>query len=150
MSQSLSQVYVHAVFSTKNRQPLIDKNIQDRLYEYLAGICKALQCSTLQIGGYNDHVHILCRLSKNITQAKWMEEVKKSSSKWIKTIDSKYENFYWQNGYGIFSVNPSEVQIVTDYIKNQEEHHRSKTFKAELIAFLKKYQVEYDERYLFD
>lgn len=78
-----------------------------------------------------------------------MEEVKKSSSKWIKTIDTKYKNFYWQDGYGIFSVNPSEIQIVTDYIKNQEEHHRNKTFREELIAFLKKYKVEYDERYLF-
>ncbi len=149
MSQSLSQVYVHATFSTKDHQPLIDKNIKNRLYEYLAGICKTLQCPALQIGGYNDHIHILFRLSKNITQAKLMEEVKKSSSKWIKTIDTKYKNFYWQDGYGIFSVNPSEIQIVTDYIKNQEEHHRNKTFREELIAFLKKYKVEYDERYLF-
>ena len=150
MSQSLSQVYVHLTFSTKNHQPLIDKDIRPRLFEYLAGICKTLGCPALEVGGVADHVHILCRLSKTITQAKLAEEVKKSSSKWIKTINRKYSNFYWQDGYGIFSVNPSEIQVVIDYIRRQEEHHRYKTFQEELVAFLKKYKVEYDERFLFD
>ncbi len=150
MAQSLSQVYVHITFSTKDRLPLIDKEIKPRLMEYLGGECRKLECTPLQVGGTNDHIHILCVLSKKITQIKLLEEVKKSSSKWIKTIAPKYRNFYWQNGYGIFSVNPSEVDVVIEYIKNQEEHHKTRTFKEEYLAFLKKYKIEYDEKYLWD
>ncbi|MDD3787280.1 MAG: IS200/IS605 family transposase [Petrimonas sp.] len=150
MSQSLSQVYVHITFSTKNREPLMDDDIQPRLFEYLGGICNKLECQSLQVGGHDDHVHILCQLAKKITQIKLMEEVKKSSSKWIKTIDEKYRNFYWQNGYGIFSVNPSETNVVINYIRNQKEHHQKISFQDEFRAFLKKYQVEYDERYVWD
>ncbi|SHM51403.1 IS200/IS605 family transposase [Flavobacterium chilense] len=150
MSQSLSKVYVHLTFSTKGRYPFIDQNIQERLWQYLGGICKGLECNPIQIGGYKDHVHILCLLSKKITQMKLVEEVKKQSSKWIKTIDDNYAKFYWQDGYGIFSVNPSEIEIVVQYIKNQEEHHKKRTFKEELVAFLNKYNVTYDERFLWD
>jgi len=150
MSQSLSKVYVHLTFSTKGRHPFIDHTIQERLWQYLGGICKGLECNPIQIGGYKDHVHILCLLSKKITQMKLVEEVKKQSSKWIKTIDKNYVNFYWQDGYGIFSVNPSQLEIVKQYIKNQEEHHKKHTFKEELLAFLNKYQVKYDERFLWD
>lgn len=150
MSQSLSKVYVHLTFSTKGRYPFIDHKIQERLWQYLGGICKGLECNPIQIGGYKDHVHILCLLSKKITQMKLVEEVKKQSSKWIKTIDENYVKFYWQDGYGIFSVNPSQLEIVTQYIKNQEEHHKKQTFKEELLAFLNKYQVTYDERFLWD
>lgn len=150
MSQSLSKVYVHLTFSTKGRYPFIDQKIQERLWQYLGGICKGLECNPIQIGGYKDHVHILCLLSKKITQMKLVEEVKKQSSKWIKTIDENYVKFYWQDGYGIFSVNPSQLEIVTQYIKNQEEHHKKQTFKEELLAFLNKYQVTYDERFLWD
>lgn len=150
MPQSLSKVYVHLVFSTKRRYPFIDNVIQERLWEYLGGICKGLECNPIQIGGYQDHVHVLCLLSKKVTQMKLVEEVKKQSSKWIKTIDDRYEKFYWQDGYGIFSVNPSELERVIQYIKNQEEHHKKRTFKEELVAFLNKYQVAYDERFLWD
>lgn len=150
MSQSLSKVYVHLTFSTKGRHPFIDHTIQERLWQYLGGICKGLECNPIQIGGYKNHVHILCLLSKKITQMKLVEEVKKQSSKWIKTIDINYVNFYWQDGYGIFSVNPSQLETVKQYIKNQEEHHKKHTFKEELLAFLNKYQVKYDERFLWD
>ncbi|PBI92432.1 Transposase IS200 like protein [Flavobacterium sp. ACN2] len=150
MPQSLYKVYVHLVFSTKKRYPFIDDNLKEKLWAYLGGICKGLECNPIQIGGHVDHVHILCLLSKKITQMKLVEEVKKQSSKWVKTVDSRYANFYWQDGYGIFSVNPSQLDIVIKYIKNQEEHHRKKTFKKELLAFLNKYNVEYDERYLWD
>lgn len=150
MPQSLYKVYVHLVFSTKRRYPFIDDNLKEKLWAYLGGICKGLECNPIQIGGHDDHVHILCLLSKKITQMKLVEEVKKQSSKWVKTLDSRYANFYWQDGYGIFSVNPSQLDIVIKYIKNQEEHHRKKTFKKELLAFLNKYNVEYDERYLWD
>lgn len=115
MAQSLSHVYVHITFSTKDRLPLIDNEIKPRLIEYLGGVCKELDCTPLQVGGTNNHVHILCMLSKKITQKKLLEEVKKSSSKWIKTVAPKYRKFYWQKGYGIFSVNPSEVNIAIEY-----------------------------------
>jgi REP element-mobilizing transposase RayT len=150
MPQSLSKVYVHLTFSTKNRHPLIDANIKTSLWEYLGGICRGLECNPVQIGGVSDHVHILCLLSKKIAQMKLIEEVKKQSSKWIKTKGAQYAGFYWQDGYGIFSVNPTETDVVTNYIKNQEEHHKRRTFKEEFVLFLKKYKIDYDEKYLWD
>ena len=141
---------MHLVFSTKNREPNIHPDIEQRLYEYMAGICKNLESTAIQIGGYTDHIHILFLLSKKITLIKFVEEVKKSSSKWIKTQGSQYANFYWQGGYGAFSVNPKQVEIVKQYILNQKEHHSKKSFQQEYIAFLKEYNVDYDERYVWD
>jgi len=149
MSQSLSKVYVHITFSTKDRQHLIDENIKESLFQYLGGICKGLECNPVQVGGHTDHVHILCLLSRKIAQMDLLEELKKQSSKWIKTQGIAYSNFYWQDGYGIFSVNPTQVNIVVEYIKNQAEHHKTMSFQDELRAFLKKYKVEYDERYIW-
>jgi putative transposase len=150
MPQSLSKVYVHLVFSTKNRIPLIDSVMEARLFDYLGGICKMLDCNPIQIGGHKDHVHILCLLSRKVPQMQLVEEVKKSSSKWIKEIFPEKKDFYWQNGYGIFSVNPTEISTVTTYICNQAEHHQTKTFQQEFLAFLHKYKVEYDEKYVWD
>ena len=132
MAQSLNKVYVHTIFSTKYREPTMHKYIQPKLYAYIAGICK------------------LTSLSQKITIMKFLEEIKKSSSKWMKTQGKEFENFYWQNGYSIFSVNPYQIQIVKNYILNQEEHHKKKTFKKEYLAFLKKYKVDYNEKYLWD
>ncbi|MDR0828488.1 MAG: IS200/IS605 family transposase, partial [Prevotellaceae bacterium] len=126
MPQSLSQVYVHLTFSTKNRYPFIDDEIKNDLWEYLGGICRGLECNPIRVGGHNDHVHICCLLSKKITQIKFIEEVKKQSSKWVKTKSERYSKFYWQDGYGIFSVNPSEIDVVVEYIKNQAEHHKKR------------------------
>ncbi len=150
MPQSLSKVYTHITFSTKNRQNLIDDNIKIPLFEYLGGICKGLECNPVKIGGYKNHVHVLCLLSKKIAQMKLLEELKKRSSAWVKTKGAAYSNFYWQEGYGIFSVNPQEVDLVVDYISNQEQHHKKLTFKDEFRAFLKKYNVNFDERYMWD
>ena len=150
MAQSLSQVYVHITFSTKNRYPFIDNAIEHELWAYIGGICKTLDCNPIRIGGHNDHIHICCQLSKKITQTKLLEEVKKESSKWIKTKGMRYQKFFWQDGYGVFSVNPTELGKVVEYIENQFEHHRTRTFQEELLAFLKKYKVKYDERYLWD
>lgn len=150
MGQSLNKIYVHLVFSTKYRKPLITDLIKEELFSYLGGICKNLECNPIQVGGYQDHVHILCLLSKKIPLMKLMEEVKSHSSKWIKTKGAEFENFYWQNGYGAFSVNPTELEIVKDYILRQEEHHKRKTFQEEFLAFLKKYNVEYDDKYVWD
>lgn len=150
MGQSLVKNYVHIVFSTKYRKPLIRPEIEDELYSYLGGICNKLECHVIKVGGYTDHIHILCMLSKKITLMKLMEELKAHSSKWIKTKGEQYSNFYWQNGYGAFSVKPSDVEIVKNYIANQKEHHGKKTFQNEYRAFLNTFEVEYDERYVWD
>ena len=150
MAQSLSKVYVHITFSTKNRQALIDENMETSLFEYIGGICKGLECNPVKVGGHMDHIHVLCLLSRKIPQMKLLEEIKKQSSKWVKTKDTVYSNFYWQDGYGIFSVNPSEIDTVVNYIINQEAHHQKLSFQDEFRAFLKKYKVDYDEQYVWD
>src|SRR5438046_5547629 len=109
-----------------------------------------MDCHPIKIGGYEDHVHILCMLSKKIALIKLIQEVKSSSSRWIKTVDMRLQNFYWQDGYGAFSVNPAQVEIVIRYISNQKAHHQRRTFQDEFRASLKKYEVEYDERYVWD
>lgn len=150
MGQSLVKNYIHIVFSNKHRKPLINDLIENELHSYLGGICKKLECPVLIVGGYTDHIHILCRLSAKITLMKLMEVVKSHSSKWIKTKGEDYANFYWQNGYGAFSVNPHEVEVVRNYIANQKEHHSKKSFQDEYRTFLEKYDVEYDEKYVWD
>jgi REP element-mobilizing transposase RayT len=150
MGQSLVKNYIHIVFSTKYRNHLIDSEIELELHSYLGGICNKLECQVIIVGGFSDHIHILCMLSKKIALMKLMEELKSHSSKWIKTKGEKYRNFYWQDGYGAFSVNPSEVDVVVNYIANQKEHHRKLEFREEYKAFLKKYDVKYDERYVWD
>jgi REP element-mobilizing transposase RayT len=150
MGQSLVKNYIHLVFSTKYREPLIDEAIESDLYAYLGGICNQLECQPVKIGGFTDHIHILCMLSKKTALMKLVEELKSHSSKWIKTKGETYRNFYWQGGYGAFSVNPAEMDVVVRYIENQKEHHRKKSFQEEYRAFLKKYEVEYDERYVWD
>ena len=150
MGQSLVNNYIHIVFSTKNRQPFIQPPVEAELHHYLGGICNNLGCQVIKIGGYTDHVHILCMLSRKIALMKLLEEIKSHSSKWIKTKGDSYRNFYWQEGYGAFSVNPSEVETVVAYVTNQHRHHSKKTFQEEYLAFLKKYKVPYDERYVWD
>jgi len=141
---------MHIVFSTKHRQPLIHAPFEDELHAYLDGICNKLECQPIKIGGYTDHVHILCMLSKKIALMKLVEEIKSHSSKWVKTLDTSLTDFYWQDGYGAFSVNPSEIEKVITYIANQHQHHSQKSFQDEYRAILKKYKVEYDERYVWD
>lgn len=150
MGQSLVKNYIHVVFSTKHREALIYPPFEQELHSYLGGICKKLECQPIKIGGYINHVHVLCMLSKKISLMKLLEELKSHSSKWMKSKSETLKNFYWQDGYGAFSVNPAEVDIVIAYITNQHEHHRKKTFEDEYRAFLKKYDVEYDERYVWD
>ena len=150
MGQSLVKNYIHLTFSTKHREPLINKILQPELYSYIGGICNKLECYPVKIGGHLDHAHILCMLSKKIALVKLLEEIKSHSSKWVKTKGDNLKNFYWQDGYGAFSVNPTEIMVVSDYISNQETHHEKKSFQDEYRAFLKKYNVEYDERYEWD
>ena len=150
MPQSLVKNYIHITFSTKNRHQFIDEHIEEQLFSYLGGICKNLECTPIIVGGYKNHVHILCLLSQKIALMKLIEEVKSHSSKWIKTKGDRYENFYWQNGYGGFSVAQSHVSEVKEYISKQEEHHKEKSFKEEYLALLKAYDIEYDIRYVWD
>ncbi len=150
MGQSLVQNYLHITFSTKQRQPLIQETIELELHKYLGGICNELDCNVIKVGGYYDHIHILCLLSKKVTLIKLMEQLKSCSSGWIKTKSSEFSNFYWQDGYGAFSVNPSEIDVVINYIEKQHEHHKKISFRDEFRAFLKKYNAEYDERYVWE
>jgi putative transposase len=150
MGQSLVKNYVHIVFSTKYREHLIRPSIENELYSYIGGICNNLECYPVQVGGFTDHIHILCLLSKKIALMKLLEEVKSHSSKWVKTKEIDLQHFYWQNGYGAFSVNPAQIEVVKNYILRQKEHHSKKTFQVEFKGFLDKYQVEYDEKYVWD
>ena len=149
MPQSLANVYIHLVFSTKHRQPFIQPEIEDKLYGYISGIGRNLDCPVLQIGGIEDHIHILLVLSMKITLADIVEDIKKNSSKWIKT-QGDCDYFYWQNGYGAFSVSPRHVDRVKRYIANQKEHHRTKSFMSEYVGILKQYNITYDEKYVWD
>ena len=149
MPQSLSKVLVHLIFSTKHREPLIGLEIRPRLHAYLVGILADLKSPSLQTGGVADHVHILYALGRTISQADLVEEVKKSSSKWMKS-EGGVPGFTWQAGYGAFSIGESQADAVIRYIQNQEEHHRRLTFQEEFRKFLERYKVTYDERYVWD
>src|ERR1041384_4353867 len=146
MPQSLSAVYIHLVFSTKNRRPLLrDKPQREALHAYLGGVSKTLQCPPLIVGGVEDHVHMLCRLGRTISQADWGKEVKRVSSLWLKSQGSVYAEFEWQGGYADFSVSQSNLEQVKQYIADQEEHHRKIGFQDELRALLRKHEIEWDE-----
>ena len=150
MSQSLVQIYVHLVFSTKSRKPfLLDKELRGRLHAYLVGACKGQDCPSLQVCGVEDHVHLLVRLGKSIDVATLIRELKKESSKWIK-VELEVPDFQWQSGYGAFSISPSHVDAVIEYIRNQEEHHRKESFQDEFRRLCRKYNLKIDEQYVWD
>lgn len=148
MSQSFVQIYVHIVFHTKNNVKLIKEDIKNELFSYLGGILKNYKSIPLQIGGTSDHVHILCTLPKTMAPADLAEEIKKSSSKWIKTKGDHYKNFYWQDGYGGFSVSNSGIETVKRYILNQEKHHENVSFIDEYKTLLEAYDIAFEDRYL--
>jgi REP element-mobilizing transposase RayT len=150
MPQSLSKVLLHIIFSTKNRKESIPQTLRAKLYAYMAGVCRQRDVEAYRIGGTNNHVHIACSLPRTITIAKLVEEIKKPSSIWMKQQDGGESNFAWQAGYGVFSLGQSQLTALVTYIDNQEEHHKTKTFKEELFGFLEKYNIDYDERYLWD
>ncbi len=150
MSQSLAKIYVHIVFSTKNRLNLITNNITQELYAYMASIVKANDSLIIKIGGTENHVHILCTLSKNYSLCKLVEKIKKSSSRWIKTKNIKFSKFAWQTGYGAFSACQSQIENIKQYIELQSEHHKKISFENELKNILKKYNIDYDEKYLWN
>jgi putative transposase len=148
MSQSFVQFYTHIVFHTKNNRVLIYEDIEDELYSYLGGILKNLKSQPIKIGGTSDHIHLLFTLPKTMTPADLVEEVKKSSSRWIKTKGKGYETFYWQDGYGGFSVSNFHVEVIKNYISNQKQHHLKTSFLEEYKKLLDEYSITYDEKYL--
>ena len=150
MSQSLTKLYVHIVFSTKNHVAFINEDIASELYSYIGGILNNIECPPIKIGGYHDHIHILCCLSKKITLIKLLQEIKQSSSKWMKTKGGKLKDFFWQDGYGAFTVSSYHTEKIISYIENQPEHHRKISFKEEYIGFLDEYGIDYDPRYVWD
>lgn len=150
MPQSLAKMIVHVAFSTKGREPCLSEVVRAELWPYAATVLRNIDCPAVQIGGAADHVHILCVLSKNLSLAQLVEKVKTATSKWLKTKDDNLTRFHWQNGYGAFSVSPSHVEWVKEYIAGQEEHHRPLTFQEELRQLLGKYGIEFDERYVWD
>jgi putative transposase len=151
MGQSLAQIYVHVVFSTKQRRPFLgDTILREKLHAYLAGICRNLGSPALAVGGVEDHVHILSKLGKQANVSDVVREVKRDSSKWVKEQSLSLGEFHWQNGYGAFSISPGHVDELRGYIANQEEHHRRESFQEEFRRVCAKYGVEMDERYVWD
>ena len=150
MGQSLSQLYVHLTFGTKDRYPFIRQSEEEKLHAYLAGTLKNYESPALIINSVPDHIHIFFRLSKNFALAKVVEEVKKQSSKWIKEFGNGYQNFSWQTGYGAFSVSSYAVDVVRNYILNQKEHHRKRSYQEEVERFMREYDViEFDPEYFW-
>ena len=150
MSQSLAQIYVHLVFSTKNRQPSIDDDIKSKLHAYIAVCLRDNGCHVFKVGGINDHVHICLSLAKAMSVSKVAEIAKGASSKWMKNQGEKYTSFFWQAGYGAFSISPGHKDALVEYIQNQETHHAKESFQDEFRRLCAMYQVPLDERYVWD
>ena len=150
MPQSLSFLLIHLVFSTKDRAPVLDPTIRPALHAYLSTVARNADCECYRVGGVADHVHLAIRLARTVTTAQLIEDLKTSSSKWLKTQAPALVGFAWQRGYGAFSVGPSDLQALLHYIDNQEEHHQTRTFQEEYRPFLTKYGIEFDERYVWD
>ena len=150
MPQSLAKVYLHWIFSTKNRQPFLKKkSVRDEVHSILGGIAKRLDCSPIIVGGIEDHVHMLTTLSRTLNISEAIKEFKRASNHWIGE-NRPIANFKWQAGYGVFSVSHSQLEIVKRYIENQEAHHRKQTFQDELRELLRRHEIEFDERYVWD
>jgi len=151
MSQSLAKVLVHTVFSTKDRRPFLrDKPLRDELHHYLGGILIQLDCQPVIVGGVGDHVHLLCALARTCTAATMVKELKRGSSLWLKSKSPGLADFAWQNGYGVFSTGFSQLESVRGYIAGQEAHHIKVTFQDEFRLLLRRYEIEFDERYVWD
>ena len=151
MPQCLSIVYIHLVFSTKERRPFLrDQKIRAALHAYLGGISKQLDCPPILAGGAEDHVHLLARFGRTITQAEWVKELKRVSNLWLKERGRDFADFEWQGGYADFGVSQSNLEQVKQYIANQAEHHKKMTFQDEFRALCRRNGIESDERYVWD
>ena len=150
MPQSHTQLYAHLIFSTKDRHPFLDISVRERVHAYLATLVRDMDSPYVIAGGVADHVHLLFDMGKRHTPVEFAEKVKKDSSKFVKTLGEAYQKFYWQRGYGVFSVSPTHRDAVEHYVRNQEAHHRVQSFQEEYRGFLQRYGIPYDERYLWD
>ena len=150
MPQSLSRVILHIIFSTKNREPWLDTNVRPRMHAYLATICRDLGANSYTSAVLPITFTLSSTLPRTLSQAQLIEQIKKTSSKWIKAVDTRYRAFAWQRGYGAFSVSPSQLDAVLQYIDGQKEHHRTRTFQEEYRELLRKHGVDFDERYVWD
>jgi REP element-mobilizing transposase RayT len=146
---SFVSAYFHSVFSTKERQRLIAPELRNRLWPFPGGIARQNKMKAIEIGGVEDHVHILLSLPSTMAISKALQLIKGGSSKWIHETFPEHHQFAWQEEYGAFSVSVSQLDKTIEYIKGQEEHHRKMTFQEEFLALLKKHRIEYDERYLW-
>lgn len=149
MANTYTSLYYHVVFSTKNRVSYIKPEIENRVWSYIGGVARKHKMTALQVGGIEDHIHALVMAPPTLSPSQIAQYLKGDSSKWIKEEFEMMRWFAWQDGYGAFTVSKSDIPEVIDYIKNQREHHRMKTFQEEYLALLKKHGVEYDERYLW-
>ena len=150
MPQSLAQILVHLVFSTKNRVPLLGDDIRDELHAYIGGIIENHKGTLLKSGSVTDHIHLLIAHPRTCAPSELVQEIKTGSSKWLKTKAAPYAEFHWQAGYGIFSISPTHRPALERYIANQAEHHRIVTFQDEYRRLLEKYEIPFDERYVWD
>ena len=150
MPQSLTKLYAHLIYSTKDREPLLDDEIRARVHAYLATVIRDMDSPWVVVDGVADHVHILFDMGKMVAPVKFVEHVKRESSKFVKTPGARYKNFYWQRGYGMFSVSPRDRDEAEKYVRNQKEHHRKRSFQDEYRVMLQQYNVEFDEQYVWD
>jgi REP element-mobilizing transposase RayT len=150
MAHTYTHLLTHIIFSTKDRAPLLDAGLKERLFPYLGGIIRAHDGKALIINGPSDHVHILASIAAKHSLSDLMRELKADSSGWVHKTFRDRKSFRWQTGYGAFSVSHSSLADVEKYIANQEEHHRRVPFQEEFLAFLKRHEIEYDERYLWE
>jgi REP element-mobilizing transposase RayT len=150
MAQTLVSLLTHVIFSTKNREPFINPDVEPELFAYIGGILKNNESRLLGAGGTTDHVHLLISQSKNIALSSLRKDVQKDSSSWIKRKGNQFRNFHWQDDYGAFSVGVKEIAGLKKYIGAQKEHHRKRSFQEELLEFLNEYGIQYDTRYLWN
>jgi REP element-mobilizing transposase RayT len=150
MPQSLTKLYAHLVFSTKNREQSLGDEVRPRVHAYLATIVRSFDSPWVVVGGVADHVHLLFDMGKHHAPVAFVEQIKRESSKFVKTLGTRYKRFYWQRGYGMFSVGPAHRDEAEAYVRNQEEHHKTKSFQDEFRMMLKRYGVEFDEQYVWD
>jgi putative transposase len=150
MSQALAKIYLHLIFSTKNRERSIPDNVRADLHSYMGGILNGLGCSPIEINTEPDHAHLLFAMTRTETLSNVVGQLKKSSNDWLRTRDKQFQNFYWQGGYGVFSVSQSGVGEVRHYIRTQQDHHKQISFQDEFRAFLKRYEIEFDEGYVWE
>ena len=149
VGQSLSKIILHLVFSTTNREKCIPENSLKELHAYIAGICREMRCEAFRVGGMRDHIHIACTLSRTITVSDLLRHIKGGSSQWVHNNTSS-SKFSWQSGYGAFSIGESQLEALIAYIENQQSHHKSQSYREELIHFLDKYNVDHDEEHLWE